>query len=649
MRKISFGVLVLILLCGCSVYREATSAETEDKQKEKTELISVDDRLPSMTLKLRNSVMKACENGKYGAIDETGTLVVPLEYDQLTILSDGQILAETANQYTLYNAAGMPQELTAVNQQVTNWDSFRFDLTLNLFRVEKEGRYAVMNFAGELLTEQFYDEVQRVLSVAPCSSEAPVFLAAERNENGYEVNLYTSAGKQITSKSYKQTSADGVFDVSYYEDHAGGGIVAIRNRDSYDGIDLNGNLLFSGADHVEYNESVDALIVEKDGKSAILKQAGQKVDFIYDRIQRYTDQSVIITQAGKSGILDAEGKIILPVSYDEVLYLYGLPELTEFNVRNGAQRQVIDQEGNVLFEHHSDELYKEGNYYAMRGTGGTMDSQGHVVSPDLNLYRYNGKDRYTGEIHGISCLLDENLEIIQQFPDLDWISTVCSGTRCSQNYFQFLRESIHYGVMDRTGEILFEDAEIEQRGDVTLISAEEKIICAADSLTQALPASAEAAVHPTEIQGVSGIFIGEAGNLTFYDLDLKPLYTVAADRIVLELPVFETEDGTKFKEFIIEKDGKQGVMLETGEMILEPVYEELLHFYWTGYGMAVNQGKAAVFDFRGNWITDFVYTLNENFKIHENRIVGEWYTNASEGEPAVYQRERDITDESKGS
>lgn len=65
--------------------------------------------------------------------------------------------------------------------------------------------------------------------------------------------------------------------------------------------------------------------------------------------------------------------------------------------------------------------------------------------------------------------------------------------------------------------------------------------------------------------------------------------------------------------------------------------------------MAVNQGKAAIFDFRGNWITDFVYTLNENFKIHENRIVGEWYTNTSEGEPAVYQRERDITDESKGS
>ena len=361
MRKISFGVLVLILLCGCSVYRKAASAETEDKQKEKTELISVDDRLPSMTLKLRNSVMKACENGKYGAIDETGMPVVPLEYDQLTILSDGQILAETASQYTLYDAAGTSQELTAVNQQVQNWDSFRFDLTLNLFRVEKEGRYAVMNFTGELLTEQFYDEVQRVLSVAPYSSEAPVFLAAERNENGYEVNLYTSAGKRITSKSYKQTGADGVFDVSYYEDHAGGGLVAIRNRDSYDGIDLNGNLLFSGADHVEYNESIDALIAEKDGKSAILNQAGQKVDFIYDRIQRYTDQSVIITQAGKSGILDAEGKIILPVSYDEVLYLYGLPELTEFNVRNGAQRQVIDQEGNVLFEHHSDELYKEGN------------------------------------------------------------------------------------------------------------------------------------------------------------------------------------------------------------------------------------------------------------------------------------------------
>lgn len=63
MRKISFGVLVLILLCGCSVYRKAASAETEDKQKEKTELISVDDRLPSMTLKLRNSVMRPVKTG----------------------------------------------------------------------------------------------------------------------------------------------------------------------------------------------------------------------------------------------------------------------------------------------------------------------------------------------------------------------------------------------------------------------------------------------------------------------------------------------------------------------------------------------------------------------------------------------------------
>ena len=53
MRKISFGVLVLILLCGCSGYREATSAETEDKQKEKTELISFDD----------SEIKKQCDEG----------------------------------------------------------------------------------------------------------------------------------------------------------------------------------------------------------------------------------------------------------------------------------------------------------------------------------------------------------------------------------------------------------------------------------------------------------------------------------------------------------------------------------------------------------------------------------------------------------
>ncbi len=45
-----------------------------------------------------------------------------------------------------------------------------------------------------------------------------------------------------------------------------------------------------------------------------------------------------------------------------------------------------------------------------------MDSQGHIVSPDLNLTRYNGTDRYTGTLRGVPCLLTKILMSSGSFP-----------------------------------------------------------------------------------------------------------------------------------------------------------------------------------------------------------------------------------------
>ncbi len=58
--------------------------------------------------------------------------------------------------------------------------------------------------------------------------------------------------------------------------------------------------------------------------------------------------------------------------------------------------------------------------------------------------------------------------------------------------------------------------------------------------------------------------------------------------------------------------------------------------------MAVKQDKGAVFNFRGEWITDFIYTWDENFSLQENRIYGEWISFRNEDNDVVYQRNPQI-------
>ncbi len=55
------------------------------------------------------------------------------------------------------------------------------------------------------------------------------------------------------------------------------------------------------------------------------------------------------------------------MKYDEVLYLYGLPEKQNLMLKWGLSVRSSTARVMSFFEHSCDELYKEGDYYAMRG------------------------------------------------------------------------------------------------------------------------------------------------------------------------------------------------------------------------------------------------------------------------------------------
>ncbi len=63
--------LILILVYGRGI--KQTPIQPADKPETEIELVSVYDQLKSDNLKTEKNVLKAVENGKFGAIDETGT------------------------------------------------------------------------------------------------------------------------------------------------------------------------------------------------------------------------------------------------------------------------------------------------------------------------------------------------------------------------------------------------------------------------------------------------------------------------------------------------------------------------------------------------------------------------------------------------
>ena len=331
---------------------------------------------------------------KIGLINKKGELIIDCIYDKIYDLSDsddyGLLGVRQGEKVGLINDKGelildcIYDDLAIVNEDYNEYES-------GLIRFWQGEKVGLVNDKGKIILDCTYDEihdfdedgyalieknekygvVSKDALVFPCVSEDDEIYAGcglVRKEQKGKMGLVNSSGENVVPYVY-----DDIHDFD-------NGFAVVEKGEKYGVINCAGKVIapceFSSA------EIIDGLIlIERDGKFAILNSEGVATPFIFDIISNREGNYVSVRINGEWGFIDREtSKFVVPCEYEEVSsYCEGLAV-----VKKDGRYGVVNTDGELItpcvFDWISD--YKNGFARAVKeGRDGVLDSNGQLCVP----------------------------------------------------------------------------------------------------------------------------------------------------------------------------------------------------------------------------------------------------------------------------
>lgn len=496
---------------------------------------------------------------KYGVIDKTGNIVIEPNYTEVVIPNPQiEVFVCYDEKETVKILNSEKQELFTQYEKVEpiRLKNIASDLMYEktVLKYLENGKYGLINFEGKKVTNAIYEE----LDTLPYKEGE---LLVKKDGKYGVINI---KGNKLVEMEYDQIVVDG-----YYTDENGyrysGYIVSNTTEQGYryGYIDYRGNLLLKP----EYNELERIADVEDNqnvymigainGKYGVSKNKEKILNNEYQSI-RYdkTNEVLVIEKTKKFGIAKLDGKIIVPVEYNQIditgIYLYAQngQGVTVYN-NNGTQANI---DSNIAIVETGNERYKirinnnEGTKY------GVIDEEGkQLIEEKYNYieYLYNNYFIASSENSKLGVLNNQGEEIIklecdsvQKVENTDLIKTVIGQiTRVYKK--------------DMTLAWEMEKGNVEEN--------ENYIKIYNDTDTKYLDKQGN------EIQNIQAypnnkIFSkkNETGKWGFID---KSGY------VVVDYQYDIVTEVNKYGYAGIQKDGKWGVIDSQGKVILEPTYD----------------------------------------------------------------------------
>lgn len=255
-------------------------------------------------------VLKVNKNGKYGLIDLNGKEILPIEYDEITVLDgmENSIIIKKDDKIGLVNDNGSAIIDTNYKEIKALGDSYKE----GYITVDEKGKYGVVSTTKKQILENKYDEI------------FPVYLKDYYlvKENGTK-ELVNSNGEVVLDKGFddiKSATTNGV----------------IFNKDN-----LYGEMSFSGEITLEpkYQELKEVkkgiYIAKKDDKYGIIDNVGnEQLAFDYTGMTYNEKANLFFAE-------DAEYKTSL---IDEVYNIKATGILSEVNTDDGYIRMRLDDD-----------------------------------------------------------------------------------------------------------------------------------------------------------------------------------------------------------------------------------------------------------------------------------------------------------------
>ena len=359
----------------------------------------------------------------------------------------------------------------------------------------------------------------------------------------------------------------------------------------------------------------------------------------------YEQDVLKVKSNGKYGVIDLNGKEILPCEYEEIQAIQGIENALK--VKKDGKYGLIDDDGKKLLDVKYTDITNLGK----------DNQKGYIVKNDQNLY---GIVDYTGQE-----ILPEQYQEIKKVYGNDYYVVVKDGKQVvikkdgtevlkdgfdevkailknASNPGIIYKKDNKYGVMDTTGKVL-----INNEFEDIVESTEETFILKKDGKygIMSLDHTQRRGYDYTNItyKEKAALYLAEDENLNTHVLDQS--YTEKQVGILVDFDeekgYYEMRQGDEYKYynfkseekkvsdiltsnnlFISKKDGKYGFVDKQGNVVVDYQYDDATEQNSCGYAAIKKDGKWGAIDNKGSVIVEPTYTLDDYLLVD---FIGSWH------------------------
>ena len=281
-------------------------------------------------------------NGKWGVINSYGDVVIKTIYDEMIVIPDpAQDMFVCTYDVDYSNGTYKTKVLNSKEKEVIkNFNKVEAIANCdenqniwyenNVFKVEKNGKYGLINYSGKELLSPDYDSIKPVQGVENS-------LIIEKDNS---FGLCDDAGNIIIEPKYKEILKIG-------NDYKNGYIVVDTN-DKYGVIGFDKEVILE----TKYNQikgvcGEDIYVIKENDKYVIINKSGEKIiNNSFDDVSSLNKEYIVAVKDGKYGVINMTGDTKIEFKYDKLTYTNG----NDYIAKSGDKYGVVSIDGTNKLE-----------------------------------------------------------------------------------------------------------------------------------------------------------------------------------------------------------------------------------------------------------------------------------------------------------
>ena len=274
------------------------------------------------------------ENGKFGVINNEGETVINPEYTEIVLIPNKDVpificTYDLNDQDGTYKTKVINQKNEEIFKEYSKVEAIdNFDSKQNIWyeddvlRVEKDGKYGLINFEGKEVLPCDYDEITALKGVTNN-------LLVKKDG---KVGLVNEKGQTIVNTEYK--------DIKTLKEGYKNEYIIVNDNNQYGIISTTGTVIIEPKyEDVKYLNNSEMFAIKDAGVWKLINKDNQiLIDGGYDNIIEAKGENVVVEKGGKYGVVTTKNEEKIPVEYEQIKYTFSI----YYRAKTGGKYGIIN-------------------------------------------------------------------------------------------------------------------------------------------------------------------------------------------------------------------------------------------------------------------------------------------------------------------